>query len=107
MANLITLRHATPRRNLASIAREGLDTSYHQCPLPEIWLHSTSKSAWAILHTAKRHNVSAEAVAIVTVRIPRRWLCRKWRGIWTVKHSIPVERIVSVNPRAALAVAAA
>ncbi len=107
MCHLITLRHTTPRQNLSSISRTGLDTAYHQCPLPEIWLHSKSKSAWAILHTAKRHKVPAEDIAIITVRVPRRWLCRKWRGIWTVPHSIPPERIVSVNPRAAVAVAVA
>lgn len=105
MSHLITLRHATPRRNLPSILATGLDPARHLCSRPEVWLHSPSRSAWAILHTSQRHLVPAGDIAIVTVSVPRSSLVRRRRSIWTVAALIPPSRIVAVNPRAALAVA--
>ena len=103
MTNLITLRHASPRRNLKSILSTGIDPAFHKCSRPEVWLHSSCKTAWAILHTGNRHEVNVNDIAIVTVRVPRSWLRRRRRCVWTVSQVIPPARIISVNPRAALA----
>ncbi len=103
----LTMRHATPRRNLPSILSGGIDPKYHMCVRPEVWLHSACKTAWAILHTGQRHQVSTGDIAVVTVRVPRQWLVRRRRCVWTVDCRIPPAFIVSVNPRAALAEAGA
>jgi hypothetical protein len=103
MAHCITLRHATPRRNLPSILTAGIDPKYHKCARPEVWLHSACRTAWAILHAAQRHQVSTDDIAIITVRVPRQWLVRRRRCVWTVNCRIPSALILSVNPRAALA----
>ena len=104
MSHLITLRHATPRANLPSIARIGLDPALHRCTRREVWLHASCKTAWAILHTSHRHLTPTPDIAIVTVRVPRDWLTRRRRCVWTVRQLIPPDRIVSVNPRASLCV---
>jgi hypothetical protein len=91
---------------LRSILAAGLDPARHLCPRPEVWLHSPCRSAWAILHTAQRHLVPADQVAVVTVRVPRSWLTRRRRCVWSLTCLIEPSRIVSFNPRAAIAEAA-
>jgi hypothetical protein len=106
MSQYITLRHATPRTNLRSILSGGLDPARSHGARRVVWLHTPSRTAWAILHTSQRHLVNALDVAIVTVRIPRSWLTRRRRNIWTERCVIDPSRIVSVNPRASLEAAA-
>ena len=106
MSHLITLRHATPRANLRSILSGGLDPARSKGPRQEVWLHSPCRTAWAILHTGQRHLINTNDIAVITVQIPRSWMTRRRRCIWTVKCVIGPERIVSVNPRASLIAAA-
>lgn len=82
------LRHATPRKNLESIARHGLLCRKSQGRLPVVWLHSPAKSAWATLHTVKRHGGRIEAVAVIEVSVPRRWLRKSRRGLWYCTRDI-------------------
>jgi hypothetical protein len=82
------LRHATPRKNLASIGKDGLLCRKSQGRLPVVWLHSPAKSAWAMLHTVKRHGGRIEAVAILEVNVPRRWLRKNRRGLWYCTRDI-------------------
>ena len=70
------LRHSTPRRNLAGIARAGLLCSRSQGRLPAVWLHAPSQTAWAIVHTIKRHGGRVEQVITLEVEVPRSWLRR-------------------------------
>lgn len=86
------LRHATPRRNLPAIRREGLLCSKSRGRLPVVWLHSPSKSAWAVLHTVRRHGGRVEGVAIVEVDVPRSWLRRNRKRLWYTPIDIPPER---------------
>jgi hypothetical protein len=76
------LRHATPARNLPSIRRSGLLTSKSRGRLPVVWLHARSKTAWAALHTVKRHGGRVEGVIVLELDVPRRWLRRNRRGLW-------------------------
>lgn len=63
------LRHATPSRNLASINRRGLLTAKSQGRLPVVWLHTASRSPWAVLHTVRQH--SCKVVLVLEIDVPR------------------------------------
>jgi hypothetical protein len=97
------LRHATPRRNLPAILRRGLLTSKSRGRLPAVWLCAPSKTAWAMLHTVKRHGGRAEDVVVLEVRVPRRWLRRSKRGLWYCLRDIGPGRIGRVIDFAELA----
>jgi hypothetical protein len=106
MSQYITLRHATPRRNLPAIMARGLDPACSLGAIQAVWLHSPCRTAWAILHTAQRHQCSVNDIAIISVRVPRKWLTRRRRCVWTCGVNIRATGFVSVNPRAAITEAA-
>jgi hypothetical protein len=97
------LRHATPARNLPGIIKAGLLTSKSQGKLPVVWVCCRAKTAWAALHTIKRHGVRAEHVVILELDVPRRWLRRSKRGLGYSPRDIPPERLRGVVTFAALA----
>lgn len=83
------LYHATPKRNLASIQQNGLDPDRASGQIKGVWLHTTSKTAWAILHTIKRHGLqSFDDVVLLRVNVTRSKLTRRWRGLWTTNEAI-------------------
>src|SRR5439155_2579818 len=87
------LRHATPRRNLPSIKRDGLLCSKSKGRLKVVWLHAPSKSAWATLHVVRRHGGRVEGVVILEVDVPRKWLRRNRRKLWYSVKDVPSSRI--------------
>jgi len=97
------LLHATPARNLPGIIKAGLLTSKSRGKLPVVWVCCRAKTAWAALHTIRRHGGRAENVVILEIDVPRRWLRRSKRGLWYCPHDIPPERIRGVITFAALA----
>ena len=97
------LRHATPLRNVRSILRSGLLPGLARGRLKAVWLHTPSRSSWAIPHVANRHHVQEELVAVLTVEVPRSWLRKRGRGVWCCARAISPEWVVSV--RLAFAVA--
>jgi hypothetical protein len=97
------LRHATPARNLPGIIKAGLLTSKSRGKRPVVWVCCRAKTAWAALHTIRRHGGRAENVVILEVDVPRRWLRRSKRGLWYCPRDIPPERIRGVVTFAALA----
>ena len=76
-------------RTLPGIIKAGLLTAKSQGKLPVSWLHSPSCSAWAGWHTIKRHGGRVEAVVILEIDMPRRWLRRSKRGLWYCPRDIP------------------
>ena len=86
------LRHATPRRNLPGIRRDGLLCSKSRGRLPVVWLHAPSKTPWAVLHTVRRHGGRVEGVVIIEVDVPRSWLRRNRKRLWYCATDIPPER---------------
>jgi hypothetical protein len=90
---MVTLRHATPRRNLPSIRRLGLLCAKSRGRLPAVWLHAPSKSAWATLHVVKRHGGRVEGVVILEFEVPRRWLRRNRRRLWYTPRDVGPERL--------------
>ena len=93
---LITLWHSTPCGRVRSILRGGLLPALSQCARAEVWLCSASRRPWSLAHTRERHGV--EAVALVRVVVPRAWLVRRRRGLWTCTRPIGPERIVAIRP---------
>lgn len=88
-----TYRHATLRQYLPSILAQGLDPTYATGKQPLVWLHTPSRTPWAVLHTLKRHRVTMAEVVILDVQVPRNWLRRAWRGLWTCDRVIAPERL--------------
>ncbi len=97
------LRHGTPHRNLPGIRRAGLLCSFSRGRLPVVWLHSPSKTPWAVLHTVKRHGGRVEGVVVIELDVPRRWLRRSKPGLWYTPRDVPSERIRGLTTFAALA----
>ena len=89
------LYHATLASNVASIKAHGLDPALATGKIKSVWLHTRSKRAWAILHTQKRHSVSLDEIVIITVRVKRSDLTRRWRGLWSCAATIT--RIESIE----------
>ena len=90
------LRHATPRRNLPAILRQGLLCSKSQGKLPVVWLHSPTATPWAALHCIRRHGGRVEGVVILEVEVPRSWLRRNRRRLWYSTLDISPDRIKRV-----------
>ena len=86
------LYHATPRTNVESILKLGLEPHRTNGKIKAVWLHTKSRREWAILHTQKRHGIGAEDIVIIAVNVPRQKLTRRWRGLWSCPHTLPVRR---------------
>src|SRR5438105_192806 len=96
----VLLAHATPVGRLASIYRGGLNPAYSRGRLSAVWLHTPGRSAWATAHVAERHQVDPARVVVLRVLVPRSWLRRNRRGVWTCNRIIPASCFVSVRPGA-------
>lgn len=90
----MTLYHATLRENLDSIMARGIDPAFSKGKLKACWFHTSSKSAWAILHTQKRHR--STDIIIIEVEIPRAWITRRRTGLWSCSETVNAERFVGV-----------
>jgi hypothetical protein len=93
------LYHATTRQALSSIQTEGLCLRYAALDkrIQGVWLHTSSKRTWALLHTQKRHHASLEDLVVITVNVPRSWLKRFQKGVWYSIIDISPKRIVSIT----------
>lgn len=90
------LYHTTLKRNLDSIRKHGLNPEFAlNRKNPRIWIVTRSKRLWSILHVQKRHEVTLDEIAVITVSIPRSKLKRRWRGIWTTDSVIPPNAFLS------------
>ena len=87
------VRHATLKRNLPGIGRDGLLCSKSKGKLKVVWLHAPSKSAWATLHVVRRHGGRVEGVVILEVEVPRGWLRRGRRKLWYSTADVEAVRI--------------
>jgi hypothetical protein len=87
------LRHSTPRRNLAGIVKAGLLCSKSQGKRPVVWLHSPTRTSWAVLHTVKRHGGRVDDVVTLEIDVPRSWLKKNRKGVWFTAKDIPADRI--------------
>lgn len=61
----------------------------------EAWLHTPGRLAWARDHVKRRHK--SEQVVSLRLNVPREWLRRRSKGVWTCDRTISPELIQSVN----------
>ena len=90
------LRHATPSKNLFPIIDDGLLCSKAKGKRKVVWLHTSAKSSWAVIHTVGLHGGRIEDVLVIEVEIPRSWLRKSRRGLWYSVRDIPPARSVEV-----------
>jgi hypothetical protein len=90
------LYHATTIDALESIYTDGLLVSHADAHarIKAVWLHTHSRSAWAVLHTQRRHKVTLEETVVIELTVPRNWLTRKQGGLWYSTRDIPPTRFV-------------
>ena len=86
-------RHATRRQYLASILAEGLDPARATATPLLLWLHTPERTPWAVLHVVRRHGVALADVILLDVQVPRQWLQRAERGLWTCDRVIAPARL--------------
>lgn len=99
------LYHATPTSNVNSILADGILASRARGSLRAVWLHKPSLTAWAIIHTCRRHNVKPDEVSIIEVSVPHTALRRaSRRGLWRTAVDVDVDtpQIVSHYPASLL-----
>ena len=90
------LYHTTPKSNLDSIRKNGLDPNRASGKIKGVWLHTSSKREWAVIHTANRHQIALDEVIVIEVEVPRKNLARRWRGLWTASVAISnIKRVIS------------
>lgn len=82
------LYHTTLKTNLDSIRDKGLDPAFSQGAEKVVWLHTKSRSEWAILHVLKRHKCTIDDIIVIEVNVSRSKLRRRWRGLWTTSETI-------------------
>jgi hypothetical protein len=93
MATTITYRHATLRRYLPAMLAEGLDPTRATGKQPLVWLYTPSRTPWAVLHVVRRYGVALADVILLDVQVPRPWLQRAERGLWTYDRVIAPARL--------------
>ncbi len=71
--------------------------------MPVVWVCGRAKTAWAALHTVRRHGGRIEGVVILEVEVPRRLLRHSRAGLWYCRRDVPPERVRGVVTFAALA----
>ena len=91
----MVLRHATTRQAWQQIQEQGLlvDRADRQAKIRGVWLHSPAQSAWAVVHTMRKHGVQLEDVVVVEVHVPRSQLRRFKRGLWYTQVDVSVSAL--------------
>jgi hypothetical protein len=95
MAESTVLYHTTPARKLASILAHGVLPELSRGAQAVVWLHARGRLGWALGHVAHRHGTAA--VVSLRVLVPRAWLTRRRRGVWTCARPVPPGMIQAVN----------
>jgi hypothetical protein len=84
------LYHTTPTVKLKRIYERGIDPAFSQCKRQEVWLHVKSRTQWAENHVKDRHKI--DSVTTIAVDVPRSWLTRRRKGLWTCDRAIHFAR---------------
>lgn len=91
------LYHATLASNLMSISNRGLLCAKSQGKMRVVWLHEADRSAWAMLHTVRRHGGRAEDVVILSVDLDTTALRRHQSGLYYHLVDVLPAEIVGVR----------
>ena len=98
------LRHATTHNTVEAIYLDGIiDPTKSKGKILASWWHTPEKSSWAILHVELRHKAQLEEVAIIEAEIPRSWLTRRKKGLWTCNRPVSINKIKKIYQATELA----
>src|SRR5262249_54498150 len=61
--------------------------------LKAVWLCAPSQTSWAVLHVVKRHGGRVEDTVVLESDVPRRWLRRSRKRLWSCRRDIPPDCI--------------
>lgn len=93
----LVLFHVTPRINLESIYKHGIDPEFALNPSFQVcWFVSASQRMWAIRHVADKFHLKPSQLVCIRVILDRRSVVRRRRGVWTCAS--PVCEFVAVSP---------
>lgn len=92
------LYHATLSSNEPSIRQHGLLTDRSLGVMRVVWLHAADRSAWAVLHTLRRHGGRAEEVVVLECHVDERFVRRFASGLYYhVCDVVPVDVVRSIG----------
>lgn len=60
------------------------------------WFHTKSKLAWSLIHISKHQRCNVNDMIAIEVELPRSWIRRRRRGIWTTQHQITTDMIKGI-----------
>ncbi len=83
--------HVTPTKNLNSIHSEGISPLYSKGNIIAVWTVVKSKVTWAVGHVVIKER--STSITILELDVPRNWLTRRQRGVWTCDRVIQPEYI--------------
>jgi hypothetical protein len=90
-------------KRLKSLLCFGLLPGMSRGAREEVWLHSRGRLGWARTHVAERHRVPVGQVVSLRVKVPRAWLVRRGKGLWTCDRVVPASMVQAVNISALVA----
>lgn len=88
------LFHSTPGHNSYSIFTQGIKIDMARNTPHKIYLHTWRKRKWARLHLAVRYHCDPRQITSFAVDVPRLWLKKHSRGLWTCECSIFSNRMI-------------
>lgn len=91
------LCHATLDCNLESIRRRGLLCSKSMGKMKVVWLHEADRTAWAMVHTVRRHGGRIEDVVVLTVDVDESAIRRHQSGLYYYLVDALPDEIVGVR----------
>jgi hypothetical protein len=95
---MVLLYHTTPLRNVRSISKIGLDLRYCKTAKRVIWLATAQRTLTIGSHVATRHDCYIDRLCVIPVCVPRRWIKKHGKGLWTCDQDIPLYYLGKVIP---------
>ena len=102
------LYHATTTARLAAIRAQGLLVAHADAgaKIRGVWLHTSSLSAWAVVHTMRKHGAALADVVVIAVEVPRGRLTRFRTGLWYTRQDVPATALGETTAGAAFGASA-
>ena len=82
------LFHVTPRCNLPSLYRSGIDPAFSRSSWPVCWFVSACMRQWAIRHVADKYSLRTADLVCIRVVLDRRAVVRRKRCVWTCSTAV-------------------
>jgi hypothetical protein len=93
-----TFRHATTFSNYVTIAVDGIQVGAcdQAAGRKAIWLHTSDKTPWAIIHTMQRHGVTLAEIVVLELHLDSQTLKHHGHGLWYTTEDISPSAIRGV-----------